>query len=53
MCAPIPIVDVSPLDGAATDQAPLVTAIASAAHGLGFFQVLGHGISTDLIDRVC
>ena len=48
----IPMVDLSPLVGASVDRPPTIAAIAAAAHDWGFFQVVGHGISTDLIHRV-
>ncbi len=52
MPAPIPVIDVSPLDGAGASPAPLIATIASAARDRGFFQVTGHGLPDDLIDRV-
>ena len=53
--ASIPIIDLSSLDDAALDGTAAVHAIesiAAAARDWGFFQVTGHGVSTDLVDRV-
>ena len=48
----IPVIDLSPLDGVAPSRTPAIDAIAAAAHDWGFFQLTGHGVSIDLIDRV-
>ena len=50
--ASIPIIDLSPLGGPTAGRTPVVDAIAAAAHEWGFFHVTGHGVSTDLRDRV-
>jgi len=50
--ASIPIIDLSPLSGATAGRAPVIDAVATAAHDWGFFHVTGHGVSTDLRDRV-
>ena len=50
--ASIPIIDLSPLDGATASRTPVIDAIAAAAHDWGFFHVTGHGVSIDLVDRV-
>ena len=52
MGAHIPVVDVSSLGDPDADRQPVVAAIAVAAHDWGFFQVTGHGVSTDLIARL-
>ena len=47
----VPVIDISSLDrGAASDQA--VAEIAAACESWGFFQVVGHGVPSQLIDRV-
>ena len=48
----IPVIDVSPLAGRSPDRTATVDATAAAARDWGFFQVTGHGLSDDLIDRV-
>ncbi len=52
MSIPIPIIDPSPIDGVGPGRTLAIDAIAAAAHDWGFFQVTGHGLSDDLIDRV-
>lgn len=52
MSAPIPIIDLSSLDGGIEGRTSAVDAIAQAARDRGFFQVTCHGVSGDLIDRV-
>ena len=55
MSASIPTVDLSSRDDVALDGTAAVHAIesiAAAARDWGFFQVTGHGVSTDLVDRV-
>ena len=46
------MVDLSSLEDDRAGVTPAVDAIAAAARDLGFFQVTGHGVSADLIDRV-
>ena len=53
MATSIPIIDLSSPGDADAGRTPAVDAIAAAAHDWGFFQVTGHGVSADLIDRVC
>jgi isopenicillin N synthase-like dioxygenase len=48
----IPIIDLSSLDGRALDRGSVIAAIAAAAHHWGFFQVTGHGVPAELVDRV-
>ena len=48
----IPTIDVSLLGGRPSDHATTVDAIAAAASDWGFFYIMGHGLSEDLIDRV-
>ena len=48
----IPVIDVSPLGGRSPDRTATVDAISASARDWGFFQVTGHGLSDDLIDRV-
>ena len=49
----VPIIDLSSLGGAHAGRASTIDAIAAAAHDWGFFQVTSHGVSAELVSRVC
>ena len=48
----IPVINLSLLEGVAAGRTPAIAAIAAAAHDWGFFQVIGHGVSLELTNRV-
>ncbi|MGW6460771.1 isopenicillin N synthase family dioxygenase, partial [Streptomyces sp. NPDC055078] len=47
----VPVIDLSPRDSA-EGRAAVARAIGAACEGSGFFTVVGHGVSQDLIDRM-
>lgn len=48
----LPILDLSLLDGSADDAARFRDELRRATHEIGFFYVVGHGLSPELIDRM-
>ena len=52
MALSIPIIDLSSLGDAEAGRTPAIDAIAAAADDWGFFQITGHDVSGDLIDRL-
>ena len=48
----IPVIDVGPLRDGRTGRARVVEAIGAGCRDWGFFQVTGHGIESQLVDRV-
>ncbi|MCF8605816.1 isopenicillin N synthase family oxygenase [Gordonia sp. HY442] len=48
----LPVVDMSLLDGDADDLAEFRTRLLDATHRVGFFYLVGHGVSDDEIDRM-
>jgi isopenicillin N synthase-like dioxygenase len=48
----VPVIDISRLAGRSLEHDATITAIAAACREYGFFHITGHGIPTDLIERV-
>lgn len=48
----VPIIDIQPLDSPNPRREETITTIGTACREYGFFQITGHGIPLDLIERV-
>ena len=48
----LPLIDISRLRGSARDRAALLAELRAAAHDVGFFYVVGHGVSEDVTNGI-
>ena len=48
----LPIIDISRFDAGPTERAALLSALRDAAHGIGFFHLVGHGVSAETVREV-
>ena len=53
MSSAIPVIDLKPLSTTSqSDRASIVRQISSACEATGFFQITGHGVDVDLVERM-
>ena len=50
--AEIPIIDIGPLVARSARAADVASAIGSARRETGFFDIIGHGVASELVDTV-